>query len=159
MSHHVVSSINEFVLHSSPFKYEQKYLFTSDYSPIRSNEENQLTLKHILKDKITKLKTELRELYSKELDFKEEIKSLQNELLSWIRKWQEMKMKKDRYKTTKKSMAIMNQQLLEQTEHRKLKIMKLKARLSEAHRATQFQSLLENYVSCYNFGKITKSGN
>ena len=113
MSHPIVSSINEFVLHSSPFKYEQKYSFTSDYSPIRSNEENQLTLKHILKDKITKLKKELRELYSNESDMKKEIKSLKNELLSWISKWKEMKMKKDRYKATKKSMVVMNQRLLE----------------------------------------------
>ena len=63
---------------------------------------------------------------------KEEIKSLKNELLSWISKWKEMKMKKDRYKATKKSMTIMNQWLLEQTEHQKLKILELKAKLSEA---------------------------
>ena len=70
---------------------------------------------------------------------KEEIKSLKNELLSWISKWQEIKMKKDRYKTTKKLMTIMNQQLLEQTEHQKLKILVLKAKLSEARQATKFQ--------------------
>jgi len=85
------------------------------------------------------LKKELRELYSNESDMKKEIKSLKNELLSWISKWQEMKMKNDRYKATKKSMTIMNQWLLEQTEHQKLKIMELKAKLSEAHRATKFQ--------------------
>ena len=70
---------------------------------------------------------------------KEEIKSLKNELLSWISKWKEMKMKKDRYKATKKSMIIMNQRLLEQTEHQNLKILVLKAKLSEARRATKFQ--------------------
>ena len=78
-------------------------------------------------------------MYSKELDFKEEIKSLQNELLSWIRKWQEMKMKKDRYKATKKYITIMNQRFLKQTEHQKLKIMVVKSKLSEARRATKFQ--------------------
>ena len=70
---------------------------------------------------------------------KEEIKSLKNELLSWISKWKEMKMKKDRYKATKKFMTIMNQWLLEQTEHQKLKILKFKARLSEARWATKLQ--------------------
>ena len=69
---------------------------------------------------------------------KEKIKSLKNELLSWINKWKEMKMKKDRYKATKKSMTIMNQRLLEQTEHQKLKILELKAKLSEASQATKF---------------------
>ena len=54
---------------------------------------------------------------------KEEIKSLKNELLSWISKWREMKMKKDRHKATKKSMTIENQWFLEQTEHQKLKIL------------------------------------
>ena len=139
MSHLVMSSINEFADQSSPYKSEQKNSFTGDSSPVRSNEENQLTLKHILKDKIIELTIELRELYSKESDMKEEIKSLKNELLLWISKWQEMKMKKDRYKATKKSMTIMNQRLLEKTEHKKLKIMKLKARLSKAHQATKFQ--------------------
>ena len=48
-------------------------------------------------------------------------------------------MKKDKYKSTKKSMTIMNQQLLEQIEHQKLKILVLKAKLSEARRATKSQ--------------------
>ena len=109
MIHPVVSSINEFTDQSYPFRSEHKASFISDSSPLRSNEENRLTLKQILKDKITELKTELRELYSKESDMKEEIKSLKNELLSWISKCKEMKMKKDRYKATKKSMEIMNQ--------------------------------------------------
>ena len=139
MSHLVMSSINEFADQSYPYESKQKNSFTGDSSPVRSNEENRLTLKQILKDKITELKTELRELYSKELDMKEEIKSLKNELFLWISKWKEMKMKKDRQKATKKSMTIMNQRLLEKTEHQKLKILKLKARLSEARRATKFQ--------------------
>ena len=46
---------------------------------------------------------------------------------------------KDRYKATKKSMTIMNQRLLEQTEHQKLKILELKSKLSEARQATKFQ--------------------
>ena len=56
MSHPIVSSINEFTDQSSPYKSEQKTSFTGDSSPVRSNEENQLTLRHILKEKIAELK-------------------------------------------------------------------------------------------------------
>ena len=46
-SHPVVSSINESANQSSPYKSEQKTSFTGDSSPVRSNEENRLTLKQI----------------------------------------------------------------------------------------------------------------
>ena len=38
MSHPVVSSINEFVDQSSPYRSEQKDSFVGDSSPVRSNE-------------------------------------------------------------------------------------------------------------------------
>ena len=38
MSHPIVSLINEFAGHSSPYRYEQKASFTGDSSHVRSNE-------------------------------------------------------------------------------------------------------------------------
>lgn len=132
---HSVSSANEFTDHSSPYESGPRPSFAGDSSPARSNEEFQLTLKKILKDKIA----ELKESYSNESNMRDEIKSLNDELLLWISKWKEMKARKDRYKVAKKSMSIVNEQLLEQKEHQKLKILELKAKLSEARRTTQLQ--------------------
>ena len=46
-----MSSINEFIDQYSLYEFEQKTSFTGDSSPITSNEENWLTLRHILKEK------------------------------------------------------------------------------------------------------------
>ena len=68
---------------------------------------------------------------------KEEIKTLKGELLLWVNKWQELKLKKDKYKVVKKSLAFTNERLLKQGEQQKTKIMKLHARLSEARWAAK----------------------
>ena len=62
----------------------------------------------------------------------EEIKTLKSELLQWVNQWHDLKLKKDKYKAIKKSLAFANERLLKQGEQKKIKIMKLRARLAEA---------------------------
>ena len=70
----------------------------------------------------------------------EENRTFREELLNWISRWKEMNIKKNQYKTAKKSIIGTNQHLLEQIEKQKLVIIKLKAKLAEARRVVDLQN-------------------
>ena len=69
----------------------------------------------------------------------EEIKTLRVELLDWVNRWRELKLRKDKYKADMKFVIVTNEQLLKQVERQKLNILELKAKLYEARRAIKLQ--------------------
>ena len=66
---------------------------------------------------------------------KTELQQQQNELLMWVDRWQQMKAKKDRYKAQKKLLVATNEKLLKDEKIHEEKILKLRAKLSEARKA------------------------
>ena len=69
----------------------------------------------------------------------EEIKTLRVELLDWVNRWRELKLRKEKYKSVKNFVIITNEQFLKQAERQRLKILELKAKLYEARRAIKLQ--------------------
>ena len=68
---------------------------------------------------------------------REEIKSMENELLLWVNRWKDLKLRKHKYKSMKRSLVFVNERLLKKEEEQKVKFMKLIARLVEARRETK----------------------
>ena len=69
----------------------------------------------------------------------EENKILKGELVTWVNRWQELKLNKDKSKAVNISLTITHERLLKQLEQQKFKIVKLQARLSEARRGAKLQ--------------------
>ena len=70
-----------------------------------------------------------------------ELQQQKNELLMWVDQWQQMKAKKDKYKVEKKLLAATNEKLPKDEKIHEEKILKLRAKLSEARKA------LSSYIS------------
>ena len=70
---------------------------------------------------------------------KTELQQQKNELLMWVDRWQQMKAKKDRYKAEKKLLAATNDKLLKDEKIHEEKILKLRAKLSEARKTIKLQ--------------------
>ena len=63
------------------------------------------TVKSIkLNQQIRQLKGKLKKADSNSIELKDEVHNLRSELLTWIKRWQDLKEKKDRLKTLKKIM-------------------------------------------------------
>ena len=128
----------------SPFIYEQKPSYTGDSSPAQSEKNLQQNFKQVLEDKIYELEKKLRESHSNMLGMEEEIKTLKSELLQWVNRWHDFKLKEYKYKAIKKSMAFANEILLKKGEQHKIKMIKLQSRLVEARRGEKLQSMTLN---------------
>ena len=63
---------------------------------------------------------------------KDEVQNLRSELLTWIKQWQDLKVKKDRLKTMKRSWICTNRKFLKREEKHKIESIKLRAKLSKA---------------------------
>ena len=87
-----------------------------------------------LKQQIRQLKGKLEKVESNSIVLKDEVQNLRNKLLTWIKRWHDLKEKKDRLKTLKKSWVIANRKILKQEEQHKMESIKLRPKLSEAHR-------------------------
>ena len=70
---------------------------------------------------------------------KTELQQKKNELLMWVDRWQQMKAKKDKCKTEKKLLIATNEKLLKDERVDAEKILKLRAKLSEAKKAIKLQ--------------------
>ena len=57
----------------------------------------------------------------------------------WVDRWQHMKEKKDRYKSEKKLLVESNEKLLKNEKCYEEKILKFRAKLSEARKAIKLQ--------------------
>ena len=57
----------------------------------------------------------------------------------WVDRWQQMKAKKDRYKSEKQLLAASIEKLLKNEKRYEEKILKLRAKLSEARKAIKLQ--------------------
>ena len=71
---------------------------------------------------------------------KDEVQNLKNELLTWEKRWQNLKEKKDRLKALKKYWVTANRKLLKQEEQHKMESIKLRVELSKAHRVIKLRS-------------------
>ena len=60
----------------------------------------------------------------------------------WVDRWQQMKAKKDKYKAEKKLLIETNEKLLKDERVHAEKILKLKAKLSEARKAIKLQIIM-----------------
>ena len=109
------------------------------------HENEEETLQQVLdkayQTKIIELKDELKQCQSNAALVEEENRTFREELLNWINRWKEVNVKKNQYKRVKKSMIGTNQHLLEQVEKQKLVIIRLKAKLVEARRVVDLQSI------------------
>ena len=73
------------------------------------------TVKSIkLKQQIRQLKGKLEKVELNSIVLKDEVQNLRNELLNWIKRWQNLKEKKDRFRALKKSWVTANRKLLKQ---------------------------------------------
>ena len=70
---------------------------------------------------------------------KTELQQQKNELLMWVNRWKQMKSKKDKCKAENKLLAATNEKLLKDEKIHEEKILKLKAKLSEARKAIKLQ--------------------
>ena len=84
-----------------PYRSKPNPSFIGNYLPARSGKNLRKTLKHVLKDKVSRLEAKVKESHSNTLGMKEEIKTLKGELLLWVNKWKEMKLKKDKHRVVK----------------------------------------------------------
>ena len=71
---------------------------------------------------------------------KDEVQNLRSELLTWVKQWQDLKVKKDRLKTMKRSWITANRKFLKRDEQHRIENIKLKAKLSEAYRVIKLRS-------------------
>ena len=114
-------------------------------SPISSQVANEKeTLQNVLDNayqaKITELKGKLKHCLSSTTLLEEENRTFREELLDWISRWKEVSAKKDQNKKAKRSIISTNQHLLERIEKQNIKIIRLKAKLTEARRVIALQS-------------------
>ena len=83
------------------------------------------TVKSIkLKQQIRQLKGNLEKVESNSIVLKDEVQNLRSEILTWLKRWQDLKEKKDRLKTLKKSWVTANRKLLKQEEQHKMESIK-----------------------------------
>lgn len=92
-----------------------------------------------LKQQISQLKEKLEESESNSILLKNEIQNLRNELLNWVARWQTLKTKKAKIKADNRYLVSENEKMLKHEEQYKIEIIKLKAKLSKARRATKLQ--------------------
>ena len=81
---------------------------------------------------MSRLEAEVKEPRANTLGKQEEIKTLNGELLVWVNRWQELKLKKCKYKVFKRSVVVSNELLIKQGEKQNVKIIKIQAKLFEA---------------------------
>ena len=55
----------------------------------------------------------------------EEINTLKSDFFQWVNQWHDLKLKKDKYKSIKKSLTSTNERLLKQGEQDNIKVMEL----------------------------------
>ena len=70
---------------------------------------------------------------------KTELQQQKNELLMWVDRWKHMKAKKERYKSEKKLLVESNEKLQKNEKRYEQKILKLRAKLSEARKTIKLQ--------------------
>ena len=92
-----------------------------------------------LEHDINQLKDKLKEVEEDRDVLEAELYQKKNELLMWVNRWQQLKAKKNRCKSENKSLAASNGKLLKNETHYKEKILKLKAKLSEARKVIKLQ--------------------
>ena len=80
---------------------------------------------------------------------KRELQQQKNELLMWVDRWQQRKAKKDRYKAENKLLATTNEKLLKDEKIHEEKILKLRAKLSEARKAIMLQIATTQSIFSY----------
>ena len=78
------------------------------------------------------MKDKLKHCLSSTALLEEENRTFREELLDWISRWKETSAKKNQYKKAKRSIISTNQHLLERIEKQNIKIIRLKAKLTEA---------------------------
>ena len=105
----MTNSPKEFTDGLSSLRPKQRPSYTGDSFPARSEKNLQQTLKHVHKDKVSRLETKLKESHSNAQSMEEEIKTLKGELLLWVNRWKEFKLKKDKYKVVKISLVVANE--------------------------------------------------
>ena len=88
---------------------------------------------------ISQLKEKLEKSESNLITLKDEVHNLRSELLTWFGRWQSLKTKKASLKTENKSLMSKNEEMLKHEEKNKTEIIKVKAKISEARRATRLQ--------------------
>ena len=93
-----------------------------------------------LRQQIEQLKGKLKRSESNSIVLKDEVQNLRSELLIWIKRWKDLKVKKDRLKTLKICSIIANRNFLKHEEQHKIENIKLKAKLSEARRVIKLRS-------------------
>ena len=93
-----------------------------------------------LKEQIEKLKGKLKRSESNSIVLKDEVQNLRSELLTWVKRWQDLKVKKDSLKTMKRSWITTNRKFLKREEQHKIENIKLRAKLSEARRVIKLKS-------------------
>ena len=62
------------------------------------------------------MEIEVAKLYANTLVKDGEIKTLKEELVNWVSKWENLKQKKDRYKATKRAMIVTHEILTKLTQ-------------------------------------------
>ena len=92
-----------------------------------------------MKHAINQLKDKLKEAEEARDVLEAELYQKKNELLMWVRRWQQLKAKKNRCISEKKLLATLSDQLLKNEKHCEKKILKLKAKLSEARKVIKLQ--------------------
>ena len=92
-----------------------------------------------LKQQFRQVKGKLEKAESNSIVLKDEVQNLRNELLTWIKRWQNLKEKKHRLKALKKSCVNASRKLLKQEQH-KIESIKLRAKLSKARRVIKLKS-------------------
>ena len=105
MDNPVVSLNNYYNENQSPVLPNDKEIKLGSALNNDSSSEQTLgnTVKSIkLKQQIRQLKGKLEKVESNSIVLKDEVQNLRNELLTWIKRWQNLKEKKDKLKALKK---------------------------------------------------------
>ena len=76
----------------------------------------------------------------------EEITSLKNDLISWIKKWNFLRERKLRYKEQVKRFLLKNRILKKQNRIAKIRAVKFKAKLNEARRSMPIRLSVETVL-------------
>ena len=82
-----------------------------------------------LKQQITQLKNKLEKSESNSVVLKDEGQILRSELLSWVNRWWDLKVKKYKLKDVKTSFIYSNKKFLKRTEQYKIEDVKLSPKL------------------------------
>ena len=150
----VVVSPKRFVKDNSPLPAQSEHEARFD-SPLNDEDSLAETLK-VAKQSIKILKqhkaNRLKDIEEAHDRLKIELQQQQNELLMWVDRWQQMKSKKDKYKAEKKLLATTNEKLLKDERVYEEKILKLRAKLSEARKEVKLQiATTQSIFSYFNF--------